>query len=45
MGFSSRCIVTALGLLMGLPGCSTDLYRTQTDALQIHTQIPEFCTA
>jgi hypothetical protein len=36
MGFSSRFIVAALGLLIGLPGCSTDLYRTQSEALQIH---------
>src|SRR3982751_4471053 len=36
MGFLSRFIVGALGLLIGLPGCSTDLYRTQTEALQMH---------
>lgn len=36
MSCSSRLILIALGLLTGLPGCSTDLYRTQTDALQLH---------
>lgn len=28
--------MAALGLMIGLPGCSTDLYRTQTVALQLH---------
>jgi hypothetical protein len=38
MVLSSRFIAAALVSMIGLPGCSTDLYRTQTDALQIHAQ-------
>ena len=36
MVLSSRFIVIALISMIGVPGCSTDLYRTHTEALQIH---------
>ena len=37
MVFSSRFMVAALILTFGFSGCSTNLYRTQSEALQIHT--------
>lgn len=33
-----RFIAPALILVFGLPGCSTDIYRAQSDSLQIHAQ-------
>lgn len=33
-----RFIVAALILIVGLPGCSTNLYRSQSDSLQMHSQ-------
>ena len=37
MVLSSRFMVAALILVFGLPGCSTNVYRTQSEALQLHT--------
>ncbi|MDQ6734167.1 MAG: hypothetical protein M3Z35_08655 [Nitrospirota bacterium] len=38
MVITSRFIAAALILMLGLPGCSTDIYRAQSESLQIHAQ-------
>jgi hypothetical protein len=36
MVITSRFLRAVLVLAFGLPGCSTDIYRDQSDSLQMH---------